>query len=255
MNPDRLKNIRDRLFMHPGYWISVVACMAILLSAVTHHPAAQEANIPKSIETFLGAADLAAGEKVFLQCRTCHTADKTGKHAIGPNLWNVVGRKIGSVPGYDYSSAMANQGDVWHFENLDSYLWNPQQFIPNTRMTFPGIERTQDRINIIAYLRKLGASPLPFESPANEPMPNDSLEPTNQEDAWGGLASGRGREEVFYTCQACHSFSIIKQQCLDRDSWDEILQWMVEEQGMKAPTPENWKRILSYLAIHFGLEC
>ena len=72
------------------------------------------------------------------------------------------------------------------------------------------------------------------------------------EEDWQGLPAGPGREEVFYTCQACHSLAIVKQQGLDRDSWDESLVWMVEEQEMEPLDPEDRKLVLDYLATHFG---
>ncbi len=75
---------------------------------------------------------------------------------------------------------------------------------------------------------------------------------TGEAEEYGGLPAGPGREEVFYTCQACHSLAIVKQQGLDRDSWDETLVWMVEEQTMDPLDPEDRKLILDYLTTHYG---
>ncbi len=75
---------------------------------------------------------------------------------------------------------------------------------------------------------------------------------TEEADEYGGLPEGLGREEVFYACQACHSLAIVKQQGLDRETWDETLVWMVEEQEMGPLDPEERKLILDYLATHFG---
>lgn len=69
---------------------------------------------------------------------------------------------------------------------------------------------------------------------------------------YGGLPEGPGREMVFGLCQACHSLAIVKQQGLDRESWDETLVWMVEEQGMPQLDPKNRKLILDYLTTHYG---
>ena len=69
---------------------------------------------------------------------------------------------------------------------------------------------------------------------------------------YGGLPEGPGRERVFYTCQACHSLAIVKQQGLNRDSWDETLAWMVEEQGMEPLDPKDRTVVLDYLTTHFG---
>ena len=64
---------------------------------------------------------------------------------------------------------------------------------------------------------------------------------------------GPGREEAFYLCSACHSLAIVKQQGLDRASWDELLVWMVEEQGMDELEPDERVLILDFLAANFGI--
>lgn len=70
---------------------------------------------------------------------------------------------------------------------------------------------------------------------------------------WKGLPPGPGREEVYYTCTACHSIRMVTQQGLNRDRWDETLEWMVEEQGMAEIEDEAMRDlILDYLSTHFG---
>ncbi len=64
---------------------------------------------------------------------------------------------------------------------------------------------------------------------------------------------GPGREEAFYLCSACHSLAIVKQQGLSRESWDELLVWMVEEQGMDELEPDERVLILDFLAANFGI--
>lgn len=49
-------------------------------------------------------------------CRTCHTI-RAGDNRLGPNLYNVIGRKAGSLPDYNYSSAMREAGFVWDEKN------------------------------------------------------------------------------------------------------------------------------------------
>jgi cytochrome c len=73
-----------------------------------------------------------------------------------------------------------------------------------------------------------------------------------EEEDWGGLPPGPGREEVYYGCQPCHSLRIVVQQGLTRDSWDETLVWMVDEQGMPELEPEEHDLILDYLAKNYG---
>lgn len=70
---------------------------------------------------------------------------------------------------------------------------------------------------------------------------------------WQGLPPGPGREEVFHTCNACHSLMLVTQQGMNRNRWDETLEWMVEEQGMNEIEDVAIRDlILDYLSTHFG---
>jgi len=69
---------------------------------------------------------------------------------------------------------------------------------------------------------------------------------------WAGLPPGEGREDIFYTCQACHSLKTVLQQRLSRDVWDETLVWMIEEQGMPQPEPDEYARLLEYLGTYLA---
>jgi cytochrome c len=71
---------------------------------------------------------------------------------------------------------------------------------------------------------------------------------------WAGLPPGEGREDVFYLCQACHSLKTVLQQRLSREVWDETLVWMIEEQGMPAPEPADYARLLDYLGAYLSPE-
>jgi cytochrome c len=95
--------------------------------------------------------DAAAGEKVFNQCKACHSA-KAGENKIGPSLHGVVGRKAGSVEGFNYSPAMKGANMTWTPENLDKYLADPKATVPGNKMAFPGLKNEADRQNVIAYL-------------------------------------------------------------------------------------------------------
>ena len=69
-----------------------------------------------------------------------------------------------------------------------------------------------------------------------------------------GLPAGPGREAVYFTCTACHSLQQFSQQRLSREVWDETLVWMIEEQGMPAPEPADYARLLDYLGSRLSLE-
>jgi hypothetical protein len=73
-----------------------------------------------------------------------------------------------------------------------------------------------------------------------------------QDDMLAELPDGPGKEETFYTCNACHSFRLVAQQGLSRQRWDHLLDWMVEEQGMAELEADERTLILDYLVEHYG---
>ena len=99
-----------------------------------------------------------SGETLFKRyCAICHTVEP-GKNKIGPSLYGVVGRKAGSVPGYDYSDANKKSGITWTEAELDKYLANPRQVVPGTKMLFVGLENPAERKAVIDYLKAQGES-------------------------------------------------------------------------------------------------
>jgi cytochrome c len=99
------------------------------------------------------AGDATAGEHVFARCVVCHSA-KAGENKIGPSLAGVFGRKSGSVPGYDYSSALKSAGITWDEQELGKYLANPPADVHGTKMVI-SVPNAEDRQNVIAYLKTL----------------------------------------------------------------------------------------------------
>ncbi|MEX5729350.1 cytochrome c2 [Rhodovulum iodosum] len=99
---------------------------------------------------------VAAGEKVFRQCASCHQIGEDAKHRVGPVLNGVVGRKVAQAEGFRYSPALQEAGEegmVWDHETLDAYLESPRDVIKRGRMSFQGLRKDEDREAVIAYLR------------------------------------------------------------------------------------------------------
>lgn len=104
------------------------------------------------------AQDAAAGQRVFNQCRACHTVDAGGRNGVGPNLHGIVGRRAASIEGFRYSANMrelAEGGLTWTEENLQRYLANPKDLVPRGSMAFAGLRQEQQRNDVIAYLNTL----------------------------------------------------------------------------------------------------
>lgn len=104
------------------------------------------------------AGDPAAGQRVFNQCRACHTPDQGGRNGVGPNLWGVVGRPAAAVEGFRYSANMrqlAEGGLTWTDDRLRAYLTNPKSVVPQGSMSFAGLRNETQLNDLMAYLGTL----------------------------------------------------------------------------------------------------
>ncbi|WP_319774853.1 cytochrome c family protein [Breoghania sp.] len=157
----------DIIFDHeapetPGYPIAVATADGAAEGAV----AEAEKVVPLAVR--LAEADIGAGEKVTKKCAACHTFDNGGANKVGPNLWDVVGRKPGAHEGFKYSNAMlafAEEHPEWTYEQLDEFVTKPKDHIPGTNMAFAGLSKPDDRANLIVYLHSLSDNPLPLPEP------------------------------------------------------------------------------------------
>ena len=100
----------------------------------------------------LADGDAAAGEKVFVKCKTCHTLE-VGKNKVGPSLAGLIGRPAGSLADFNYSDAMKASGLTWDEATLNEYLADPKGKVPGNKMVFAGVKKDEDRANLIAYLK------------------------------------------------------------------------------------------------------
>ena len=127
-------------------------------------------------------------------CKVCHTFNKGGATLVGPDLYGVVGRKIASVEGFNYTPALkAHEGD-WTFDKLDAWLTNPAAFAPGTMMAFPGIPDTKKRADVIAYLNANSDSPLPLPKAAVHRLRAAETPRPHPARAGGACAAASGRD-------------------------------------------------------------
>ncbi|MGH9699761.1 MAG: c-type cytochrome [Candidatus Acidiferrales bacterium] len=115
-----------------------------------------------SIDVARAEANAARGAQLFSrQCTACHSV-QPGEQLTGPSLSNIWNHKAGTVDGFRrYSNAMQRLDVTWDASNLDSWLGDPQRFLPGTSMAFPGIASSADRRDITAYLKAVAGHTSP----------------------------------------------------------------------------------------------
>jgi cytochrome c len=164
-------------------------------------PAAAAAEEP--IEQALASADPRRGQQATKVCQTCHTFEKGGPNKIGPNLWEVVGRKKGTEGGFAYSDAIKSKGGEWNVDDLNKFLTSPRAFAPGTKMSFAGLQRENQRADVIAYLNSLADNPKPLPTAAapagkeqgQTPAPGGQATPQGQSAPGAKPSSPAGRAE------------------------------------------------------------
>jgi cytochrome c len=88
-------------------------------------------------------------------CRTCHSF-KPDDNRLGPTLHGIVGRKAGSVAGFQFSPAMKNSGITWDEANLDQFIANPESVVNGNAMKpYGGIADESERAKIVSFLKTL----------------------------------------------------------------------------------------------------
>lgn len=190
------------------------------------------------------AQDTERGQKLFRRCATCHTATEGGPNKVGPNLFGVVGRNIATRDGFRYSPALLGLEGNWTEEALNQYLLSPRTYARGTKMAFAGLRKSQDRADVIAWLKA--------QAPAGKTENNKSLTPQLTDVDLALLPNDVGKKETYDGCASCHSIKLVVQQGMDKDQWLETIKWMVEEQGMDPLADDLNETIAKYLATHFG---
>jgi cytochrome c len=87
-----------------------------------------------------------------LACKACHALDPGEENDHGPDLHGVIGRRAGSLEGFEYSDALRGSGIVWTPQTIEAWLAAPDAFVPGTKMKFTGFRSAEDRSDVVAYL-------------------------------------------------------------------------------------------------------
>ena len=156
--------------------------------------AAAAAALPEPILAMISTADIERGKGVAKACAACHHVEKGGANGVGPGLYGIVGNKKQAHPGYTYSGALTSQGgDVWTYEELNKFLWKPKAYAKETKMTYAGLKKPEDRAAVIAYLRTMDDSQSPLPSQGEIDQEAKDLAPPVA-DAAAGQASTETKE-------------------------------------------------------------
>ena len=101
------------------------------------------------------AGDAARGERLFQECRACHSVERGPNSMLGPSLAGVFGRKAGTLEEFRYSPAMKRSGITWSPEALETYIADPQKAVPGNRMPYAGLPEERDRADLIMYMQQV----------------------------------------------------------------------------------------------------
>ena len=139
---------------------NIVAYKVEASDGTTDEANASETNV--DLNALFAVADVAHGEKVFKKCKACHSIDASGGNKIGPKLWNVMFRPVGSIADYKYSKALASYGKEWNWKEMNGFLIKPAKWIKGNKMGFAGIKDERDRASVILYLNQNSDNPKPL---------------------------------------------------------------------------------------------
>jgi cytochrome c len=124
--------------------------------------------------------------------------------------------------------------------------------VPKTNMTFVGLPKPVDRVNLIAFLNQNSSAPASFDAAEPAAAPADQAAAAEEAPDYGFLVNEPGVAETHAYCTPCHSEMIVVQQGKTRDHWADLFGWMVEEQGMAEIDEPDRSIILDYLAAHYN---
>ena len=138
--------------------VSIVTIVAsVLLAAAAHAQDYTEANLKQ--------ADVAAGEQTWQQnCAFCHTVGKGQAAMVGPNLYQLFKRKVGTQDGFEYSEALLEDQRQWAPVLFAQYVQSPEATIPGNSM--PAVNVSAEQVfALTAYVMRASGS-VDWDAPA-----------------------------------------------------------------------------------------
>ena len=157
-----INKITDVIYHNPAPQTSAYQ-VNVTTVASNETQTSSESSRTGDIMALFASTSAADGDRVFKKCLSCHSIAKEGKNKIGPKLFGVLGKQAGSISDYKYSKAMAAHGKVWSFEEMNSFLIKPKDWINGTKMQFLGLKNAKDRAAVILYMNENTDSPLSLQ--------------------------------------------------------------------------------------------
>lgn len=98
------------------------------------------------------------GAEIYRACVACHTLSPDEGNRAGPTLAGIFGRKIATLPGYNFSDALKTLDIVWTPETVAKlFELGPAAYTPGTKMPEQRIGSAQDRQALTDFLAKATA--------------------------------------------------------------------------------------------------
>ncbi len=95
------------------------------------------------------------GAEVYRACVACHTLNANDGVRAGPTLAGIFGRKIATLPGYNFSEALRKLDIVWTPETVSKlFEIGPAHYTPGTKMPEQTIGSAADRAALVRFLQK-----------------------------------------------------------------------------------------------------
>jgi len=95
------------------------------------------------------------GAEVFRACVACHTLSANDGPRAGPTLAGIFGRRIATLPGYNFSPALKKLDIIWTPETVAKlFELGPATYTPGTKMPEQTIGSAEERAALVQFLER-----------------------------------------------------------------------------------------------------
>lgn len=134
----------------------------VIEGVVEENAGPAEMTMAEALNKMPAAELIAAGEKTFSKCQSCHSINAGGANGIGPNLHGAMGGSVAAHPAFEYSAGLKALGGQWDWDRMNDWLKNPKGYVAGTKMSFAGLSKIEDRAAVAMYLNSQGSNlPVP----------------------------------------------------------------------------------------------